>query len=136
MVTTVRSSKRSAFLAILVEHKVIGPVEGSVGTFRVACQGCDWHECTDHQHQAIAEGDEHIVDLLLDAAGMQPVDRLADVVPASGPVTAVDLRRAIEAQCEVADGSVAGYVTVDSVLDLVDLASTLNYLIRARASVR
>lgn len=42
----------------------------------------------------------------------------------------------IEAQCEVADGSVAGYVTVDSVLDLVDLASTLNYLIRARASVR
>lgn len=131
-----RSSKRSAFLAILAEHKIIGPVERSDGNFRVACQGCDWHEHTDHQHQAAAEGDEHIVDLLLDAAGVEPAAPLADVVPASGPITAVDLRRAIEAQCEVAAGSVAGYVTVDSVVDLVELASTLNYLIRARTSVR
>ncbi|OHU76060.1 hypothetical protein BKG84_24500 [Mycobacteroides chelonae] len=46
-------------------------------------------------------------------------------------VTAADLRRAIEAQCPVEDGSVAGYVTVKDVLDLVELANALNYANRA-----
>lgn len=129
-----RSSKRSAFLAILAEHKVIGPVEQPTGNFRMACQGCDWRECTDYQHQAVAEGDGHIVDLLLDADDAEPP--LADVAPASGPITAPELRRAIEAQCEVENGSVAGYTTVDGVLDLIELANTLNYMIKAQTSIR
>lgn len=132
-----RSSKRSAFLAILAEHRVIGPVERPAGNFRIACHGCDWRECTDYRHQAVAEGDGHIVDLLLDAVEVEPAAPLADVVPGSGPITAVDLRRAIEAQCEVENGSVAGYATVEGVLDLIELANTLNYTtIKARTNIR
>lgn len=44
-------------------------------------------------------------------------------------ITAPLLREAIEAQCEVEDGSVAGYITVVGVLDLVELADVLNGLI-------
>ncbi|MBU8839110.1 hypothetical protein [Mycolicibacterium goodii] len=45
-------------------------------------------------------------------------------------ITAAELRNAIEAQCEVEDGSVAGYITVKGVLDLTELAGVINYLTR------
>ena len=45
-------------------------------------------------------------------------------------ITAAELRHAIEAQCEVEDGSVAGYITVKGVLDLTELAGVINYLTR------
>ncbi|WP_139360979.1 hypothetical protein [Mycobacterium sp. D16R24] len=45
-------------------------------------------------------------------------------------ITAPDIRRAIEDQCTVQDGSVAGYVSIEGVLDLVELANSLNYAIR------
>lgn len=45
-------------------------------------------------------------------------------------ITAPDIRRAIEDQCTVEDGSVAGYVSIEGVLDLVELANSLNYSIK------
>lgn len=45
-------------------------------------------------------------------------------------ITAAELRHAIEAQCEVENGSVAGYITVKGVLDLHELAGVVNYLNR------
>ena len=48
-------------------------------------------------------------------------------------VTAAELRHAIEAQCEVDDGSVAGYITVKGVLDLAELAGVINHLTRCPA---
>ncbi|MUM03388.1 hypothetical protein B5P44_00950 [Mycobacterium sp. CBMA 213] len=127
---------RSAFLEILANHKVVGPVERPFGYFRMVCLGCDWRECTDHRHQAMTEGDGHLADLLVDTVEVKSAAPLADAAPASGPITALELRRAIETQCEVGEGSVAGYVTVDGVLDLIELANTLNHMIRAGASIR
>ena len=65
-----------------------------------------------------------------------PEAPLADAVAATGVITATELRRLLVAQCDVTDGSVAGYVTVSGVVDLIELADALNYLINTAQPVR
>lgn len=73
---------RSAFSSILLEHRVIGPVELPFGNFRVACQGCDWRERADFRNQALGVAEGHIVDLLVERAVAEMSGKLANMAGA------------------------------------------------------
>lgn len=61
---------------------------------------------------------------------LNPTRQSGPVTSSDDVITAAELRNAIEAQCEVEDGSVAGHITVKGVLDLTELAGVINYLTR------